>query len=201
MFLGLAALTLGILVYVLDRPSGAVYFVPDSWRIADTTPLFFGKVGNYLPAFLHVLAFALFSAAIAGRRYVGLICTGWFIAEVFFELAQMDPVASQIASMLPGWFAGSPLLENISSHFLTGRFDAFDVLFLLLGCITAFIIGYLVLPLRQKGQQPSGLASSRPARLAALLLVAFIGLTSILGSGGTGNGYIAAVAESTTALR
>ena len=159
--IGLAALTVGILIYVVDRSPTAVYFVPDSWRLAETTPLFFGALGNYLPAFFHALAFALFINAIAGRRYIGFMCVSWFIAEVFFEMAQIDPIAFRISGVLPDWFAELPILQNISSHFLTGRFDQVDVLFLMLGCAAAYGIG--------------------------LLLVACIGLTSIISSGGTGD--------------
>jgi hypothetical protein len=185
--LGMVSLSLGILVYVVDRPSTAVYFVPDSWQIANTTPLYFGTLGDYLPAFLHVLAFALFSAAITGRRYIALMCAGWFVAELFFEVAQMDAIAIRIAAIAPAWFAGSPVLENISSHFLTGQFDKIDVLFLLLGCVTAFVIGYIALP-----RLNSGPRLPRSARLVGLLLVVLVGLTSIVGSGGTGEVFLAA---------
>lgn len=185
--IGLAALTVGILIYVVDRSSTAVYFVPDSWRIAETTPLFFGALGNYLPAFFHALAFALFINAIAGRRYIGFMCVSWFIAEVFLEMAQIDPIAFRISGVLPGWFAELPILQNISSHFLTGRFDQVDVVFLMLGCAAAYGIGWTALPQHKDGLKTQAVVRSRKVRLAGLLLVASVGLTSIISSGGTGD--------------
>lgn len=198
--LGLLALGAGTLVYVVDRPSALVYFIPDSFTLAESTPLFFGVLGDYLPAFFHALAFALFSGAIVGRRYIGFICLTWFVAEVLFELAQLDAVAFAIAGSVPGWFAGYPLLENIGSHFVTGQFDTMDVLFLLLGCGTAFAIGMLALPSLKNGQRFPR-AITRPLRLAALLLVTFVGLTSIVGSGGTGTTVGAASAQQMSLVR
>jgi hypothetical protein len=183
---GIAALTVGILIYVFDRSASAVYFVPDSSAIAKTTPLLFGTLGNYLPAFLHTLAFALFANAIAGRRYIGLMCIGWFVAEAFLELAQIDAVALRIAGLLPGWFNEWPILENVSSHFLTGYFDTLDIVFLTLGCITAYLIGYVKLPKPSNRQRPHKRMMSRSVRLAGLLLIAFVGFISIVSSGGTG---------------
>jgi hypothetical protein len=199
--LGLAALVLGILVYILDRPSTVVYFVPDSWRVAENTPLLFGVLGNFLPAFSHALAFALFSTAIAGRRYIGYICVGWFVAEVFFELAQIDSIAYLIASLLPSWFAGSPLLENVPSHFLMGQFDAIDVLFLAFGCYTAWYIADKILPQSFSRPRSQLTGTPRSVRLAALLLVTFIGLTSIVGSGGTGDATIIVAANAAMPTR
>jgi hypothetical protein len=188
---GCVALAVGILIYVFDRPATAVYFVPDSWQFAEATPLLFGSLSNYLPAFLHALAFALFIVVIAGRRHMALMCIGWFVAELFFELAQLDSVAAQIAAALPDWFGNFLILENVSSHFLTGRFDRIDVLFLMLGCATAYMIACRAL-FRLNTDGPSQLAgASRPARLAALLLVALVGLTSIVSSGGSGETSIA----------
>jgi hypothetical protein len=195
MLLGFVALTFGILVYVFDRSSTAVYFVPDSWQLAETTPLFFGELGNYLPAFFHALAFALFINAIAGRRYIGFMCVIWFVAEVLFELAQIDPIAFRISGVLPGWFTQLPILENISSHFLAGRFDRVDVLFLMLGCATAYAIGWVTLPRLNNGSRWYKPDVTRVVRLAALILVALVGLTSIVSSGGTGDASFTAIED------
>lgn len=198
--IGIVALTVGILIYIFDRSATAVYFVPDSSVIAETTPSLFGTLGNYLPAFLHTLAFALFANAIAGRRYIGLMCTGWFVTETFLELAQIDAVAFRIAGLLPGWFNNWPILENVSSHFLTGYFDTMDIVFLTLGCITAYLIGYLKLPEPTTSSHwPGDRTKSRSVRLAGLLLIAFVGCISTVSSGGTGETR-AAVSEGSFSL-
>lgn len=188
---GIVALTIGILIYVFDRSATAVYFIPDSSVIAKTTPLLFGPLGNYLPAFLHTLAFALFANAIAGRRYIGLMCIGWFVAEAFLELAQIDAVAFRIAGLLPNWFNEWPILENVSSHFLTGNFDTLDIIFLTLGCMTAYLIGYVKLPEPSNRHRPRNRMRSRSVRLAGLLLIVFVGFISTVSSGGTGETLMA----------
>ncbi|MAF84210.1 MAG: hypothetical protein CL797_08920 [Chromatiales bacterium] len=192
---GFAALAVGTLIYIFDRSATAVYFVPDSSILASTTPLLFGALGNYLPAFLHTLAFALFANAIAGRHHIGLICIGWFVAEVIFELAQIDTIAFSISGFLPGWIAEWPILENISSHFMTGQFDTLDILFLMLGGVTAYFIGYKTLPQLNKNLRSQRSPSSRPVRLVGLLLVASIGCLSIISSGGTGETMMPVVKE------
>jgi len=191
--IGLVALTFGVLVYVFDRSATAVYFVPDSWRVAESTPVLFGQLGMYLPAFFHALAFALFINVVAGRRYIGFMCISWFIAEVFFELAQIDPIAFRISGVLPAWFANLPILQNISSHFLTGTFDRVDILFLLLGCATAYAICRTALPRLHKGLPTRRLLPTRMLRLVVLMLVTFVGLTSIVSSGGTGRAVLTIV--------
>jgi hypothetical protein len=191
--IGLIALTFGVLIYVFDRSATAVYFVPDSWRVAESTPLLFGTLGQYLPAFFHALAFALFINVIAGRRYIGFMCVSWFVAEVFFELAQIDPIAFRISGVLPGWFAELPILQNISSHFLTGRFDRIDVLFLLFGCATAYAICWTALPQLHNGLRARSFWPTRIMRLAVLMFVALVGFTSIVSSGGTGDASLTIV--------
>ena len=196
--IGIVALTFGILVYVFDRSATAVYFIPDSWRIAESTPMLFGKLGMYLPAFFHALAFALFINVVAGRRYIGFMCVSWFIAEVFFELAQIDPIAFRISGALPGWFAGLPILQNVSSHFVTGTFDRVDILFLMLGCATAYAICWAALPQLRSGSHTRGLMPARMMRLAVLMLVGVVGLTSIVSSGGTGRALMTIVKAPTS---
>jgi len=115
------------------------------------------------------------------------MCVSWFLAEVFFEMAQIDLIAFRISGVLPGWFAELPILQNISSHFLTGRFDQVDVLFLMLGCAAAYGIGWTALPQHKDGLKTRAIIPSRKVRLAGLLLVACVGLTSIISSGGTGD--------------
>ena len=63
-YAAIAVLVVGVLIYLLDRPSSSVYFVPDSWSMADRTPRIFGTIGRYLPTFAHTFAFILFTTAV-----------------------------------------------------------------------------------------------------------------------------------------
>ncbi len=122
-------LTAGVLVYLLDRPSNSLYFVPDSWSISDRTPAIFGAIGRYLPTFAHTFAFILLTTAVmAPTRKAALgICAAWLSVESLFELAQSDAISANIARNVPAWFSDWPLLDNVAVYFVNGRFDPLDL--------------------------------------------------------------------------
>jgi len=133
-------LALGILVYMLDRPSASVYFVPDTWIFSAATPSLFGTLGSYLPTFTHVFAFILLTAAVLRTplRSPFAICAIWFSIEALFEVAQMDAIADVIDSIVPLWFEDWPLLDNVAGYFVAGRFDPLDIASLALGAAAAY---------------------------------------------------------------
>lgn len=135
-------MAVGILVYLLDRPGSAVYFLPDWWSLVEFTPSFFGPLGQYLPTFSHTFAFILLTTAVIAphRRAAFVICAGWLIVDSFFEIAQRDDLAVNIVSYLPDWFADWPLLDNVASYFLVGRFDPFDLVSIFAAGIAAFLL-------------------------------------------------------------
>ena len=136
------ALTVGILVYLLDRPADTVYFVPDWWLLADFTPALFGSFGQYLPTFSHTFAFILLTTAvIAPHRKAAIVaCAGWLVVNSFFEIAQRDDLAANIVRYLPGWFAEWPLLDNVAAYFLVGRFDPLDLVSIFAAAIAAYVL-------------------------------------------------------------
>jgi hypothetical protein len=142
-YAAVAVLAAGVLVYLLDRPSSSVYFVPDSWSMADRTPRIFGSIGRYLPTFAHTFAFILFTTAVmapVGRKAALGICAAWLAVESLFELGQIDAVAASIASRVPAWFADWPLLENIAGYFTTGRFDPLDLVSIFIAATAAYLL-------------------------------------------------------------
>lgn len=145
-------MAVGILVYLLDRTSSTVYFVPDWWSLADITPAFFGLLGQYLPTFSHTFAFILLTTAlIAPRRGAAFVaCAGWLIVDSFLEIAQRDDLAVNIVRYLPNWFAEWPLLENVAAYFLVGRFDPLDLVSIFAAGIAAY---FLVLYSTRQGIQ------------------------------------------------
>ena len=85
-------------------------------------------------------------------RYAPLtICIGWFAVEAFFELTQIDVVASQVLLILPAWFADWPVLQNIPVYFLHGRFDPFDLAWAGVGGLAAYLT--IVFSNRMGGQK------------------------------------------------
>ncbi len=139
---GIIVLAVGVLVYLLDRPSTSVYFVPNSWSFGDSESSVFGAIGNQLPTFAHTFAFILFTSALLrpwqGSTFVA--CAGWWLIASVFEIAQRDEWAGAIAGRVPDWFADWPLLENVAGYFIGGRFDLIDLLSISLATVCAFMV-------------------------------------------------------------
>ena len=142
-FVGLTALLLGSLVYLVDRPPDQTYFIYISGlniSLYNTLPNIFGAIGNSLPAFIHVFAFILITAGLLGCRKKGslIICLSWLLVDGAFELGQKFNTWS--SSAIPGWFTGIPFLENTESYFLKGTFDFVDIVAIALGSVTAYCV-------------------------------------------------------------
>jgi hypothetical protein len=139
--LGLAVLGLGVLVYIIDRPPGLTA-LPESLTLFQPTVTFFGALGQSLPAFAHVFAFSLLTAALlgGGRRTAMTICTSWFLVDAAFELGQHPTIATKLASLTPSWFEAIPILHRTNDFFLSGTFDAFDLLAMALGALAAYAV-------------------------------------------------------------
>ena len=131
---------LGVLVYLFDRPAAEIYFVPDWWVPAEGVAGLFGTLGRHLPTFAHVYAFALITVAVTGARsrMALMICAGWFMLEAVFEITQLDAIATQIAAVVPAWFASVPLFDTVAGYFVNGRFDPLDLLSIAFGALAAY---------------------------------------------------------------
>ena len=137
----IVALSIGVLVYLLDRQPGSVYFIPGGVSIADSLNPIFGQIGNHLPTFIHVYAFILLTVIIMSPSpaMVFWICVTWFSVDSLFELAQLTPIAHLIAEHVPAWFIGIPFLENTAAYFLAGTFDILDIISIAMGTVTAYL--------------------------------------------------------------
>jgi hypothetical protein len=135
------ALAIGSAVYLFDRQPETVYFISTATSLPDGSSVVFGAIGNYLPTFVHVYAFILLTAALLapGGAHAGFVCVFWALVDSVFELAQIDSVAARIAGIVPEWFAGIPLLENIPHYFLAGTFDVLDLVSIFAGTIAAYL--------------------------------------------------------------
>ncbi len=139
--IGLAALLLGTMVYVVDRP-GDQCFVPSAISLFPFTPAVFGVVGHSLPTFVHVLAFCLFTTALlaGGKKTAIAVCLSWFLVEVALELGQHPALAPSLSRLIPPWFAHLPILNKTDSYFLHGTFDPLDMLAIALGALAAYLV-------------------------------------------------------------
>ncbi len=141
LLIGLVALALGTMVYLVDRPAEQS-FVPSAISLFDLAPRVFGIVGHSLPTFAHVFAFILLTAALlTGERKTAItVCLGWFVVEAAFELGQHPALALALATATPPWFAGLPILNKTDSYFLHGTFDPLDIVAIALGALTAYLV-------------------------------------------------------------
>ena len=141
--IGVAALLLGSLVYLIDRPPDQTYFVystPVSITLYNIFPVLFGDIGNSLPAFIHAFSFSLITAGLFScrKRACFIVCLSWLFVDLAFELGQK--YSALPLKIIPGWFDGIPFLENSADYFRCGTFDMLDLAAITLGGVTACLI-------------------------------------------------------------
>ncbi len=180
------ALAVGVLVYLLDRQPEHTYFLSHGLTLVYVPYSLFGAAGNYLPAFIHVYAFILLTAAVAGSSIARLLgtCTVWFVIASLFECGQHPAVSPLIAAALPAWFASVPVLDNTAAYVLNGTFDLLDLLSLAAGTVAAYLT--VVLIRNRAGTWRSDNPLRRGLRFLAMSGLMSIGILTIIGSGGDG---------------
>ena len=152
LLIGVAALFVGSLVYIIDRPPDHTYFIYISGlniSLYNIIPNIFGLVGNSLPAFIHVFAFILITAGLLGCRKRGylIICLSWLLVDCAFELGQKFNM--WFLKIIPDWFIGVPFLENSKNYFLFGTFDFFDLAATTIGAVIAYFVLIVTMGRRQ----------------------------------------------------
>jgi DNA-binding beta-propeller fold protein YncE len=180
------ALSVGLLVYLLDRQPEHTYFLSHGLNLGDTPYWWFGVAGNHLPAFLHVYAFMLLTVAVTDSSDSRLIRIGtaWFVIASLFEFGQHSSISPLIAASLPAGFAHIPVLDNTAAYFLRGAFDPLDFLAIVLGTVAA---GLTVVATRNGKRFPSsGGLLRRLFRCFAVGGTTLVGMLAIVGSGGSG---------------
>jgi len=141
--IGLGGLFVGTLVYLIDRPPEATYFIQFSRikvSLYGILPNVFGPIGNSLPDFLHVFSFIMLTAGLLswGKRGSLVICLFWFSIDLVFELFQKFNTLP--LKIIPTWFKGIPFLENTENYFRQGTFDLLDLIAIALGTVTAYLV-------------------------------------------------------------
>lgn len=141
--IGAAALLIGALIYVVDRAPHQTYFIYSTsanTSLYKILPNVFGFLGNSLPAFIHVFAFALITAGVVscGKRGWLIICFSWFLIDSAFEFGQK--FSTWTVNFIPGSFESIPILENTKAFFLQGTFDVNDLVAMAIGAITAYAV-------------------------------------------------------------
>ena len=141
--IGVSALFIGLLLYLVDRSPDRTYFIYKTnidISLYNTFPNLIGPISGSLPAFIHVFSFILITAGVVSCRKTGylIICASWLILDCSFELGQK--YNALISAIIPDWFAGIPVLENSNSYFLKGTFDPADMAAIIGGTMAAYVI-------------------------------------------------------------
>lgn len=141
--IGVVALVVGSLIYLIDRPPDQTYFVyssPINISLFDIIPTLFASIGNSLPEFIHVFSFILITAGLlcCQKRGLLIICLSWFLVDSTFELGQKFNTWS--SSIIPNWFTGIPFLKTTENYFLQGTFDFVDLAAIAFGTLIAYFV-------------------------------------------------------------
>lgn len=145
---GLLALAIGALVYMVDRPIGHAALLP-GWGSA-TGPGRLGAIGGSLPSFLHPFGFALLTMAALRTRRAAVshaVCAAWTLVNVVVECAQWPAAAAAVSRFIDEVPVVAPALQPVRRYLLNGTFDPGDVMAALAGGLAAA----LVLSIRHQG--------------------------------------------------
>jgi hypothetical protein len=137
--LGLLALVLGSLIYVVVRPEGSSHL---SRFVYIDLPLSLRGLPfiNNLPSFFHVLGFSLLTISVVNeRRYVLASCLFWLAINVLFEFGQ-HPYFVQ-------WLDTHEIeiIPAVNTYMRLGTFDIWDMSLSMLGALTAYGISLVCL--------------------------------------------------------
>ncbi len=143
LILGSVALAVGLMEYVLNRPSASTYL--GKWTEAFTGEFslqmdVFGLFGGVVPEFVHSFCFALVTIALfpgASKKLRATVCAVWLAVELFFEIGQC--FGHQISQCLTRIVSYNIFLGPVKNYFLFGTYDHLDVLAICLGIITAYV--------------------------------------------------------------
>lgn len=139
---GGTALIFGLVFYMTARSSDQLYIIGSCVNPVVFSSAFHGPLAIFadsFPAFIHVFAFSLLTAALLpiSRRGAFIICGSWCLVNCLFELGQRYKELS--SSVVPNFFQDIPLFGLTQSFFKRGTFDLFDIAAFTLGATFAFL--------------------------------------------------------------
>ena len=135
--LGGLAVGLGLMVYLTDRDPSHAVLIPAVASLRGHPA--FGAVGDWLPSFVHPLAFSLFTAAVVPHvlRPAYWACALWGGVNVGFEIGQHPAVSAPLAAALRATFGSQPPAEWLANYFVRGSFDVRDLAAAVAGSVVA----------------------------------------------------------------
>jgi hypothetical protein len=138
--IGFLTLFAGFLLYFLTRRSDIYFlsFIKGTENLSYWSLPFSPGIGGALPSFLHVFAFSLLLGGLMACRKRGylIICCAWLFTNLLFELGQRYPILA--SELIPKWFEGMFIRQNMRNYFLNGTFDFLDLLASFVGAAAAY---------------------------------------------------------------
>ena len=137
---GCLGLAIGGLIYVLGRPPGTASLIP-IWLNSYQPDLASIWVSERLPSLCHVFGFAVLTTC-ALRPWQGALvfsCLFWVVVNMLFELGQIDLLAAAVTTRFPAFLNQWPILGHIDAYLASGVFDPFDIAFIVLGGLGAYV--------------------------------------------------------------
>lgn len=132
-------LTVGLLVYLTDRVASRAIFQP-SIAMPGVSHVF-GLLGQWLPSFVHPLAFSLFTAAVLKPGTAARMgaCAFWGAVNVAFELGQHAVLKPAWLWALQGWSGELAVTRAVVHYELRGTYDRMDLFAVALGVLAAAV--------------------------------------------------------------
>jgi hypothetical protein len=138
--LGVVALLMGLIVYWTQRDPQHAWLVP---TFAPPVGGFgFGVLGQWLPSFVHPLAFSVFTAALLPPRaaYAYGACVAWAVVNVAFEVGQHPALSARVADALHAVFGTWAPAQRVANYLTRGTFDVGDIVAAVLGATAAALL-------------------------------------------------------------
>lgn len=143
--LGLSALFVGLIIYILQRPANCSYLgmmVKEYFGILPFEIHINEIVGGSLPDFLHPFAFVLLCITIfpsESRRQRGVLCLFWLFTNLLFEMGQF--YGEKLGWFISTTFNHTSFSTVLANYFIGGTYDVIDIIAIGLGILSAFLIG------------------------------------------------------------
>lgn len=131
--LGIAVLLIGVIYYLLFRTDTPVFLSIVGIDALTVIPAALMNGATWLPTFVHVVAFTLFTAAWLPRhpRIWALVAGSWAAINIAFE-------AIQLPSLRPDLESNPVVMAALSQFASSGTFDPLDVAAAVAGALVGF---------------------------------------------------------------
>jgi hypothetical protein len=140
--IGIIIFLIGSLVYFTDRLPLNEVWLTQRLNLYNFDFQIFGKLGYYLPSFVHVLSFTLITAGIIAEKNKSyfILSLLWCLIGLIFELIQSDYFVENLLQFTHNNSRMSGINKWLITYSLRGTFDLIDVIAIFSGSICAYYL-------------------------------------------------------------